>query len=145
MYPRGFAILEPWNRMIEASSKSEDSPRRVQPKRLSRAAASPATNRDVTPQLSPANKNALPFAYPLLGFGRFALALPIYLVRPDGANWGNALVARHLGRPDLRLSPTRVLAHYLPTEPALRFTPRSHRRSLAFPVQAAWTRGDASE
>jgi hypothetical protein len=151
--------------------------------------------------LSPANKNDLPFAYPLLWLGRRLLALPIHVVRADGAYWGQALVrfivtvigahpiipfnrkkqplarvrhlvywplsylarsiierffaaakryygldtryhvgwdavllhvtvtfcailvvalvAAHLGRPDLRLSPTRVLAHYLPVEQAL--------------------------
>ncbi len=151
--------------------------------------------------LSPANKNDLPFAYPLLWFGRFVLALPIHVVRADGAYWGKALVhfivtvlgahpiipfnrkkqplarvrhlvywplsylaraiierffaaakryygldttyrvgwdavllqvtrtfcaimvvalvAHELGRPDLRLSPTRVLAHYLPVQEAL--------------------------
>lgn len=151
--------------------------------------------------LSPANKNDLPFAYPLLWFGRFVLALPLHVVRADGAYWGKelvhfivavigahpiipfnrkkqplarvrhlvywplsylaravierffaaakryygldtryrvgwdavllhvtltfcailvvALVAHALGRPDLRLSPTRVLASYLPVEQAL--------------------------
>jgi hypothetical protein len=151
--------------------------------------------------LSPAQRNDLPFAYPLLWFGRFLLALPIHVVRADGAYWGKelvrfivtvigahplipfnrkkqplarvrflvywplsylaraiierffaaakryygldtryflgwdavllhvtltfcailivALVAAELGRPDLRLSPTRVLAHYLPIEQAL--------------------------
>ncbi len=151
--------------------------------------------------LSPANKNDLPFAYPLLWFGRFVLALPIHVVRADGAYWGKALVhfivtvlgahpiipfnrkkqplarvrhlvywplsylaraiierffaaakryygldttyrvgwdavllqvtrtfcaimvvalvAHELGRPDLRLSTTRVLAHYLPVQEAL--------------------------
>ena len=151
--------------------------------------------------LSPANKNDLPFAYPLLGLGRLVLALPIHVVRADGAYWGKALVhfivtvigahpiipfnrkkqplarvrhlvycplsyfaraiierffaaakryygldtryhlgwdavllhvtltfcailvvalvAHELGRPDLRLSPTRVLAHYLPVQEAL--------------------------
>jgi len=151
--------------------------------------------------LSPANKNDLPFAYPLLWFGRFVLALPIHGVRAAGAYWGKALVhvsvtvlgahpiipfnrkkqplarGRHLvswplsylaraiierffaaakryygldtsyclgwdaivlhvtltfcailvvalvahevGRPDLRLSPTRVLAHDLPVQEAL--------------------------
>jgi Transposase DDE domain len=151
--------------------------------------------------LSPANKNDLPFAYPLLWLGRFFLALPIRAVRADGAYWGAALVrfivtvigahpiipfnrkkqplrrvrqlvywplnyraravierffaaakryygldtryslgwdavllrvtltfcatlvvalvAAELGRPDLRLSPTRVLAHYLPVERAV--------------------------
>lgn len=151
--------------------------------------------------LSPANKNDLPFAYPLLWFGRFVLALPIHVVRADGAYWGKelvafivtilgahpiipfnrkrqplarvrllvywplnylvraaierffaaakryygldphyrvgwdavllqvtltfcaifvvALAASELGRPDLRLSPTRVLASYLPVHEAL--------------------------
>jgi hypothetical protein len=151
--------------------------------------------------LSPANRNDLPFAYPLLWAGRFLLALPIHVVRADGAYWGKelvcfivtvigaqpiipfnrkkqplarvrhlvywplsyraraiierffaaakryyghdtryhlgwdavllhltltfcailvvALVAAELGRPDLRLSPTRVLAYYLPVEQAL--------------------------
>jgi hypothetical protein len=32
-----------------------------------------------------------------------------------------ALVATQLGRPDLRLSPTRVLSHYLPVEQAFCF------------------------
>ncbi len=151
--------------------------------------------------LSPANRNDLPFAYPLLGLGRLLLALPIRVVRADGAYWGKelvrfivtvigahpiipfnrkkqplgrvrqlvywplsylaravierffaaakryygldtryslgwdavllrvtltfcailvvALVAHELGRPDLRLSPTRVLAHYLPVSQVL--------------------------
>lgn len=151
--------------------------------------------------LSPANKNDLPFAYPLLWLGRLLFALPIHVVRADGAYWGKALVhfivtrigahpiipfnrkkqpitrVRHLvywplsylaraiierffaaakryygldtryhvgweavllhvtltfcaimvvalvanevGRPDLRLSPTRVLASYLPVQEAL--------------------------
>ncbi len=151
--------------------------------------------------LSPANRNHLPFAYPLLRFARFVLALPIHVVRADGAYWGRALVrfivtvlgarpiipfnpkkqplarVRHLvgyrlsyaaraviarffaaakryyrldtyyacgyaavlrqvtltgcailvvalaaqqaGAPELRLSPPRVLPHYLPIEPAL--------------------------
>lgn len=151
--------------------------------------------------LSPANRHDLPFAYPLLWFGRFVLALPIHIVRADAAYWGWQLVrfivtiigahpiipfnrkrqplarVRHLvwwslsylvravierffaaakryydlntnyvvgwdavmlrvtltfcatlvvalaahqaGRPELRLSPTRVLAHYLPVEEAL--------------------------
>jgi hypothetical protein len=42
--------------------------------------------------LSPANRNDLPFAYPLLWVGRFVLGLPIRLVRADGADWGLALV-----------------------------------------------------
>lgn len=151
--------------------------------------------------LSPAHRNDLPFAYPLLWVGRFVLGLPIRLVRADGAYWGFALVrfvvtvigarpvipfnrkkqplhrvrhllrwpigyaaravverffaaakryygldtrdavgrdavllrvsltfcavlvvalaAHHAGAPDLRLSPTRVLAHYLPVQEAL--------------------------
>ena len=151
--------------------------------------------------LSPANRNDLPFAYPLLWFARFVLALPLHVVRADGAYWGLSLVrfivtvlharpiipfnrkrqplarVRHLvwyrlsyaaravierffaaakryygldtqyavgweavlrqvilthcallvvallaqqaGAPDLRLSPTRVLAHYQPIEAAL--------------------------
>jgi hypothetical protein len=154
--------------------------------------------------LSPANQNDLPFAYPLLGLARLLFALPIRVVRADGAYWGRelirfivtvlgahpiipfnrkkqklarvrhlvywplsylaraigvpsgprffaaakrcygldtrshvggeavlrhvtltfcallvvALVADELGRPDLRLSPTRVLAHYLPVQAA---------------------------
>lgn len=42
--------------------------------------------------LSPANRNDLPFAYPLLWFARVVLALPIRVVRADGAYWGLALV-----------------------------------------------------
>jgi hypothetical protein len=42
--------------------------------------------------LAPANANDLPFAYPLLGFTRFVLALPVRVVRADGAYWGQALV-----------------------------------------------------
>jgi hypothetical protein len=42
--------------------------------------------------LSPANANDLPFAYPLLWFTRCVLALPIRVVRADGAYWGQALV-----------------------------------------------------
>lgn len=41
--------------------------------------------------LSPANHNDLPFAYPLLRFARFALRLPIHVVRADGAYWGLGL------------------------------------------------------
>jgi Transposase DDE domain len=42
--------------------------------------------------LSPANRNDLPFAYPLLWVGRFLFRLPIHVVRADGAYWGSALV-----------------------------------------------------
>lgn len=42
--------------------------------------------------ISPANANDLPFAYPLLWFARFVLALPIHVVRADGAYWGLELV-----------------------------------------------------
>lgn len=42
--------------------------------------------------LSPANAHDLPFAYPLLGAGRFLLGLPIRVVRADGADWGLQLV-----------------------------------------------------
>jgi hypothetical protein len=42
--------------------------------------------------VSPANANDLPFAYPLLWFARFVLALPIHVVRADGAYWGFGLV-----------------------------------------------------
>jgi hypothetical protein len=42
--------------------------------------------------LSPANRNDLPFAYPVLGFARFVLGLPLQIVRADGAYWGLALV-----------------------------------------------------
>ena len=42
--------------------------------------------------ISPANANDLPFAYPLLWFGRFVLRLPIHVVRADGAYWGFRLV-----------------------------------------------------
>lgn len=42
--------------------------------------------------LSPANRNDLPFAYPLLWLARFLLHLPIQVVRADGAYWGAALV-----------------------------------------------------
>jgi hypothetical protein len=42
--------------------------------------------------VSPANANDLPFAYPLLWFARFVLALPIHVVRADGAYWGAALL-----------------------------------------------------
>lgn len=42
--------------------------------------------------LSPTNRNDLPFAYPLLWFARVVLALPIRVVRADGASWGLALV-----------------------------------------------------
>jgi len=42
--------------------------------------------------LSPANRNDLPFAYPLLWFVRFVLGLPIHIVRADGAYWGLGLV-----------------------------------------------------
>ena len=151
--------------------------------------------------VSPANANDLPFAYPLLWFGRLLFHLPIHVVRADGAYWGLQLVrfiveilgahpiipfnrkkqplarVRHLvywplsyaarsiierffaaakryyhldtsyaigwqavvlrttltfcailvvalaahqaGAPELRLSPTRVLAHYLPVQDSL--------------------------
>ena len=151
--------------------------------------------------LSSANRNDLPFAYPLLWIGRFLLRLPIHVVRADGAYWGFrlvrfivkvikahpiipfnrkkqplgsvrhlvwyrlsyairsvierffaaakryyrldtsyvecwdavlirvtltycailvvALVAEHLGAPELRLSPSHVLAHYQPVEVAM--------------------------
>lgn len=151
--------------------------------------------------LSPAHRNDLPFAYPLLWFARWVLALPIYVVRADSASWGLTLVrwivtvlrarpiipfnrkkqplarvrhlvwyrlsylkravierffaaakryygldtsyavggeavllhvtltfgailvvalaAQHAGAPELRLSPTRVLAHYQPMEATL--------------------------
>lgn len=151
--------------------------------------------------LSPANRNDLPFAYPLLWAARFALRLPVHVVRADGAYWGQGLVqfivavirahpiipfnrkkqplarvrqlaywplsyaaraiierffaaakryyrlttayavgwdavllqvtltfcailvvalaAHRAGAPELRLSPSRVLAHYLPVEEAL--------------------------
>jgi DDE family transposase len=42
--------------------------------------------------LSPANRNDLPFAYPLLGLARLLLGLPLRIVRADGAYWGLALV-----------------------------------------------------
>src|SRR5262249_46391592 len=42
--------------------------------------------------LSPANKTHLPFAYPLLGLGPLLFALPIHVVRADGAYWGKELV-----------------------------------------------------
>lgn len=42
--------------------------------------------------ISPANANDLPFAFPLLWFGRFVLRLPIHVVRADGAYWGLRLV-----------------------------------------------------
>ena len=42
--------------------------------------------------LSPANRNDLPFAYPLLGLARGLLGLPLRIVRADGAYWGLALV-----------------------------------------------------
>lgn len=42
--------------------------------------------------LSPAHANDLPFAYPLLRFARFVLALPLRIVRADGAYWGLGLV-----------------------------------------------------
>ena len=92
--------------------------------------------------LSPAHRNDLPFAYPLLWFARFVLRLPIHMVRADGASWGVTLVrwivtvllrvtltfcailvvalaAHQAGAPELRLSPTRVLAHYQPIEAPL--------------------------
>jgi Transposase DDE domain len=42
--------------------------------------------------LSPAHRNDLPFAYPLLWFVRFVFALPVRVVRADGAYWGLTLV-----------------------------------------------------
>ncbi len=42
--------------------------------------------------LSPANRNDLPFAYPLLWLARGLLGLPLRVVRADGAYWGLALV-----------------------------------------------------
>ena len=88
--------------------------------------------------LSPANRNDLPFAYPLLGLARWLFGLPRRIVRADGAYWGLALVrfivtvlrallvvalaAQQAGAPELRLSPTRVLAHYLQASPRARLT-----------------------
>jgi hypothetical protein len=43
--------------------------------------------------ISPANRNDLPFAYPLLWAARFVLGLPLRVVRADGAYWGWHLVA----------------------------------------------------
>ncbi len=43
--------------------------------------------------VSPANRNDLPFAYPLLWVARFVLGLPLRVVRADGAYWGGHLVA----------------------------------------------------
>jgi hypothetical protein len=42
--------------------------------------------------VSPANRNDLPFAYPLLWVARFVFRLPIHVVRADGAYWGGRLV-----------------------------------------------------
>jgi len=42
--------------------------------------------------LSPANRNDPPFAYPPLWFVRFVVALPVRVVRADGAYWGLTLV-----------------------------------------------------
>jgi Transposase DDE domain len=42
--------------------------------------------------LSPANRNDLPFAYPLLGLARFLFGLPLRIIRADGAYWGWALI-----------------------------------------------------
>lgn len=42
--------------------------------------------------LSSANRNDLPFAYPLLWLARFFFALPVHVVRADGAYWGLGLV-----------------------------------------------------
>jgi Transposase DDE domain len=42
--------------------------------------------------VSPANRNDLPFAYPLLWGARFVLGLPLRVVRADGAYWGWHLV-----------------------------------------------------
>lgn len=151
--------------------------------------------------LSPANRNDLPFAYPLLGLAARLFGLSIRVVRADGAYWGQqlvrfivtvlgarpiipfnrkkqplarvrhlvwyrlsyarravierffaaakryygldtryapasepvllhtcltfaaiivvALAAHHAGAPELRLSPSRVLAHFLPVQEAL--------------------------
>ncbi len=41
---------------------------------------------------SPAHRNDLPFAYPLLWLARGLLGLPLRIVRADGAYWGLALV-----------------------------------------------------
>jgi len=41
---------------------------------------------------SPAHRNDLPFAPPLLGLARFVLALPLDVVRADGAYRGLGLV-----------------------------------------------------
>jgi hypothetical protein len=43
--------------------------------------------------VSPANRNDLPFAYPVLWVARFVLGLPLRIVRADGAYWGWDLVA----------------------------------------------------
>jgi hypothetical protein len=42
--------------------------------------------------LSPANRNDLPFAYPLLGLARCLFGLSLRVVRADGAYWGQALI-----------------------------------------------------
>lgn len=42
--------------------------------------------------ISPANRNDLPFAYPLLAAARFVLGVPVRVVRADGAYWGWHLV-----------------------------------------------------
>jgi Transposase DDE domain len=42
--------------------------------------------------ISPANRNDLPFAYPLLWLARVLLRVPIHVVRADGAYWGWHLV-----------------------------------------------------
>src|SRR5437763_717667 len=42
--------------------------------------------------VSPANRNDLPFAYPLLWVARFVLGLPLREVRANGAHWGCLVV-----------------------------------------------------
>jgi hypothetical protein len=42
--------------------------------------------------ISPANRNDLPFAFPVLWVARFVLGLPLRVVRADGAYWGWHLV-----------------------------------------------------
>jgi hypothetical protein len=74
--------------------------------------------------LSPANRNDLPFAYPLLGLARGLFGLPLRIVRADGAYWGLALV--------------RFIVTVLRARPIIPFNRK--KQPLARVRQLAWAR-----
>ncbi|MCL4531922.1 MAG: transposase [Actinobacteria bacterium] len=77
--------------------------------------------------LSPANATALPFAYTLLWFARFVLALPIHVVRADGAYWGSELV---------RFIVTIIRAHPI--------IPFNRKKSSLWPRSTTWPTGPSA-